>query len=320
MLTLSVAARNLLKQNTVQLVETLEFSFRGESQPSLYVCNFPEPIQWPGATGNIYQPLGYKRDSIRQSIQTGYEPLRVQVVNVNQEFLEVLTRREVYGARITVRRLFRELLDDAAASLLIYRGVIASPLLDESTFTFNIISILASYNVDVPKRMCAPQCQWRFGDNFCGIDLESQEHNHYGEVMDTETGEYFFEDNSVPENPMLGVSISGTDLERVSGNAYWKGGFISFLSGKNAGISRPVQHIRFFRRPDPGSEYEFTKSTHHTRIKLFVPLPYAPEPGDKYRLRRGCLKTWADCKTRYNNGDNFGGIPTMPRDLQIEAD
>lgn len=689
MLTLSVAARNLLKQNTVQLVETLEFSFRGESDPSMYFCNFPEPIQWPAPTGNVYQPLGYKRDTIRQSIQTGYEPVRIQVVNVNQQFLEILARREVYGARVTIRRLFRELLDDADASMIIYRGVVAAPLLDESSFTFNLVSILASYNVDVPKRVFAPQCfvgntgvllpngnsvpirelekgsviathfgssqkvrakmvrnhfgdlvtistgcgqvtgtpnhpaltehgwvplgkvlvgqnliknhpqvpeslgsdvsvvdpnngessptefgvaalvaslarpafvtsavnlqhnagpdekisvensdgglgtewnptasepaldsrfkyvgipksallaglrlllpgfcglssrdelfelvarlpnldpefatcspdsvwvdpehlsdvsrrsrtsnvlrdkkflgvlatcstnfddgwiellqipeipeshdgpvvhpgdladlgdglalvavdpskkfldiahallsslsgqtarvenvswvqsvsvpvydietdsgyfvvvgdstnpsqsvhpawgfivhncQWRFGDNFCGVDLESPENNHFGEVMASETSEYYFDDNTVPENPMIGVDISGTDLERLSGNSYWKGGFVTFLSGKNAGISRSVQRIRFFRRPDPGSEYEFTKDTHHTRINLFSQLPYAPEPGDKYRLRRGCMKTFTDCGIRYDNRNNFGGFPTMPRSLKIEAD
>lgn len=81
-----------------------------------------------------------------------------------------------------------------------------------------------------------------------------------------------------------------------SGNVgYFTFGLMTMTSGANAGLSMEVGAYA------PGA------------VSLRLSFPYPVSVGDAYSLTAGCGKRFIeDCKTRFNNADNFRGEPYLP--------
>jgi uncharacterized phage protein (TIGR02218 family) len=86
-----------------------------------------------------------------------------------------------------------------------------------------------------------------------------------------------------------------TDSSRAEASDYFGAGLLTITSGENAGVQMEI--------------YAFAAG----QFTLHLPLPYALAVGDTYSVTPGCRKRWLeDCKTKWNNGDNFGGFPLVP--------
>ena len=79
-------------------------------------------------------------------------------------------------------------------------------------------------------------------------------------------------------------------------DGWFAGGVLTFETGANAGAS---MEVKGWTR-DPG------------RIELYLPLGYAIEPGDLFRVHPGCDKRLDTCLDRFANVLNFRGEPYIP--------
>jgi len=85
-----------------------------------------------------------------------------------------------------------------------------------------------------------------------------------------------------------------TDSGRGELSNYFSYGRITFTSGANEGISMEIR--------------DFSGG----RFGLFLPMPYAIEPGDGYIAVAGCDKSFDSCVTKFANAVNFRGEPHVP--------
>jgi len=77
-----------------------------------------------------------------------------------------------------------------------------------------------------------------------------------------------------------------TDAGRSEPDGFYQPGVIEWLTGANAGVQVEV--------------FQYAAKT----FELMLPLPYPIQPGDTFRPRQDCDKTFAMCKDRFNNALN----------------
>jgi len=86
-----------------------------------------------------------------------------------------------------------------------------------------------------------------------------------------------------------------SDSSRIEVPDYFGAGLITITSGENEGVQMEI--------------YAFTAP----QFVLHLPLPYALAAGDTYSVTPGCRKRYTeDCRTKWNNTNNFGGFPMVP--------
>lgn len=125
----------------------------------------------------------------------------------------------------------------------------------------------------------SPSCRASLGDSRCKVNMTLQ--THTGTVT-TATGRQEFKDSA-----------------RSEASGIFSGGSVTFTSGANNGLSMEVK------------EYIY-QSGSGGRIILAMPMPYAISVNDQYSMNKGCDKTLATCKARFDNVANFRGEPHVP--------
>lgn len=125
----------------------------------------------------------------------------------------------------------------------------------------------------------SPSCRASLGDSRCKIDMSA--HTHTGGVTTAVSNQEF------------------KDSTRSEASAIFTGGSVTFTSGANNGLSMEVK------------EY-ILQASGGGRMILAMSMPYSVSIGDQYTMTKGCDKTLATCKSRYNNIINFRGEPHVP--------
>ncbi|PKP68093.1 MAG: beta tubulin [Alphaproteobacteria bacterium HGW-Alphaproteobacteria-5] len=124
-------------------------------------------------------------------------------------------------------------------------------------------------------------CDRVLGDAKCGVDLTPATFTGSGEV----------------------VAVRGVALEVLGLDSYPSGwfarGVLTWETGANAGRKSGVR--LFVPGPDG-----------RQALGLWESPPDAAAPGDLFTVTAGCDKTWATCRAKFANGDNFRGFPFMP--------
>jgi uncharacterized phage protein (TIGR02218 family) len=124
-------------------------------------------------------------------------------------------------------------------------------------------------------------CSARLGDSRCKVDLTSPV--YHGMATITSDG------------PSTDLQVSG-----ISGFAadWFSGGTLTFSSGRNAGLAFEVKsHLR-----TAGADF----------LVLWMPPPFPVAAGDAGTVTAGCRKTFAICKSKFDNHLNFRGFPHIP--------
>lgn len=86
--------------------------------------------------------------------------------------------------------------------------------------------------------------------------------------------------------------VFGTALGQASG--YFDGGMVTWLTGANAGLEMEV------------------KTFGSGAFALQLPMPYTIQAGDTFNVSAGCDKTFATCVSKFANGINYQGFPSVP--------
>lgn len=86
--------------------------------------------------------------------------------------------------------------------------------------------------------------------------------------------------------------------DRKEKTDFWTDGLL-FINGETRRIAR----------------YELDSSKNYGKVTLEYPL--WEYPNGSYRIEQGCDKSHKTCINRFDNGENFGGFPSVPFELQI---
>lgn len=130
-------------------------------------------------------------------------------------------------------------------------------------------------------RLYRRRCDAVLGDGRCGIDLSVS-----GRFMD------------VAFVRMAGGAIIVSGAADVEAS-HFSGGHLLWTSGAAEGLSAEILDLH----PGIGGE---------TRIETIGAARFVPASGDLLRLHVGCDKSFATCRSRFDNGLNFQGFPHLP--------
>jgi len=150
---------------------------------------------------------------------------------------------------------------------------------DQWVTEFRSLSQLLKQPISQPYSLT---CRAQFGDARCGESLVWT--NGTVSSLGTETDREF------------------SDVTLSSNTGYYSdhGGVVEWLTGDNTGAQMEVE--------------EFTSSSAGSVIALSIPMPYAIQVGDTFRIRRDCDKKFSTCKDVYANTLNFRGENLIPVD------
>jgi uncharacterized phage protein (TIGR02218 family) len=128
-------------------------------------------------------------------------------------------------------------------------------------------------------RIYARRCDAAFGDGRCGKNAHG--YTFSGAIL------------SAPDTNR--AIVSGLDAHPGGTFRY---GLLTFTSGANDGVSTDIEsHVR---------------ANGAVTLIFWLPLPVRPSPGDTFTILAGCDKSFATCKAKFDNVENFRGFPHMP--------
>jgi uncharacterized phage protein (TIGR02218 family) len=178
-------------------------------------------------------------------------------------------RAGVYNnARIEIFLVnYKNLKDEV---FMVRRGTIGEVKYGKNGFTAAIRGLMQAYQAKAGKT-CQKGCRTFLGSTLCKIDLSAYTIN--GSVTTVNSAATFGTDTTQPDS-------------------YFDYGVITWLTGKNAGLSQDVKH-----------------SASIGTICLFMPMPFTPALGDTFKIVAGCDGNASTCKTRFGNLVNFRAEP-----------
>jgi uncharacterized phage protein (TIGR02218 family) len=140
-----------------------------------------------------------------------------------------------------------------------------------------------AHNLQQPQgRIFQQTCDAEIGDNRCTVDLDATAFSMTSVVADIQTPQTF----------------TSSDLASYSTN-WFNGGKVEWITGDNIGTKSEVKgHIR--------------QSENLSIVSLWQKLGSPIQAGDQFKITAGCDKTFATCKSKFSNQNNFRGFPHIP--------
>jgi len=210
----------------------------------------------------------------------------------NSDFAGIFDDESYSGAsRITADDLRAGLFYNARC--VIFKTDYTDPVVDEDIISGGFLGryklIDGRYSIEYRSltqklqqstgRLITQLCPYDLGETACGVSLASW--TTTGSVT-TVTNQFEFIDSS-----------------RAEADDYFTAGNLTWTTGDNTGYSMKV------------------KQQTGTTIKLTQQMQNEIQVGDQYSIHAGCQKRYeSDCRTKFSNGDNFGGFPHVPTQEQ----
>lgn len=120
----------------------------------------------------------------------------------------------------------------------------------------------------------SPECRAELGDRRCRVDMA-------GRVRVTRV-------TGAPEEDVVAVA------EAPAGPGAYAFGRLRWIGGANSGLESAII------------------SSEGLELRLQESPPFAIEAGDLVEIREGCDKSFATCRARFANAENFRGEPHLP--------
>lgn len=244
---------------------------------TVYYVNHPEDVTFPTA-GQLYTALGVKRSPITRTLDLQVQSLKAQLDDVTTAFASLVASGvEFDQRRLLVQQVFLDQLGDAKNAVIKFDGKMLEPVVDQLTFTMEIISKQSAITKMFPGRRYQAPCPWakRFGTSVeCTI---------------------------VPAPTAAGVTVVGSTTttinvtDRAEATDYWTFGILTI-----AGEKRRIK--------------KFTQAATQT-IELDYGVTTAPGIGVAYTIEQGCDGTPKTCTDVHNNMVNYGGILSIPNTI-----
>lgn len=128
-------------------------------------------------------------------------------------------------------------------------------------------------------------CRYTLGDDHCGKNIE------------TGTGDFRVAGTVAAVSNARKVFTSAA-LVGLQSNEFYRYGKVVWTSGNNAGIDL-ISEVS-----------KFVSASGQVSLQLDTPINIAV--GDGFNIYVGCDKTYGTCKSKFSNGDAFGGFPHIP--------
>ena len=287
-------ALRVLQSERYWPIELLDVRLAGASTGSIIrLNNSGESVTFGG---NTYIAMAMTRTEIERQVSTeaGQKPsVTVAISNIDSQMAELLNQVQLEGAAATLyqtdRRLLLKYPSRTRDALLLIKGEIRNPVLDQKNLVFQIIGILAILDeIRVPRRIFQPQCNATFGSPSCGANANVSPNTITTTCISGTNARYIRVSNSV-------ITEAGNPADPTD---YWKSGEMVLVDGPAATQFSPIQRVVV-----GGGERRF-----YLRQQLLV----SPNAGDTVLIRRGCGKTKADCQARQGHVLNFQGYEEVP--------
>lgn len=221
-----------------------------------------------------YTALSIKRGSIKTEEGTVLNELEIGLDNVNLEFKTMVMNGILDNKVCKVYLVF--IADDLNTILgehLVYIGSMDAPKGDEHWVTVSI-KPFPIFERMFPRRTYQVNCNWRFCDNFCGLNLVN--------YQDTVT--------LTADSTGLVLAVSPTIAEN-----YYTPGYAQITSGEFISSVRPIL------------------SNDTSSVTLRIPFFNTIPAGTTVLLQKLCAKNPITCDEDFNNFVlHFGGYPHMP--------
>jgi len=289
----SAALNTELAKHQNKPIELLDLFFGSQTADDAstlhYAIGTDVPITFFNVDGvsKTYTPLPVSRSEVTNVLDTETRALTLQMENINRTFQAFFFQGADFmrDKRILLRHIDLSALAAAGDAVIILDGTIASVRITEKVCQLELAGAIGNLNFQTGRKIDR-LCPLTFAGSLCAAGVSAATLKQ--EQTDTVAS---------------GSTKTSIKLSTVNNaNKYYAIGELEFTSGQNIGQIRKV--------------ITWTQST-KTAVVDFG-FTYTPQVGDAIKIRRGCDKTFNECKSRYTEIDavsgntaNFHGFPTV---------
>ena len=193
-----------------------------------------------------------------------------------------LTDADLAAGRYDAAQVETWLVDwsDPSLNVLTARGALGEVRREGQAFVAELRG-LADLLSQESGRLYTARCGADLGDKRCTVDLTNPALRGTGAVS----------------------GVEGTSIFTASGldgfaDALFSLGRLTWTGGANNGLAIEIKEHRLVAG--------------HARLMLWQAMPEAIASGDAFTVTAGCDKSFATCRGRFANTDNFRGFPQIP--------
>lgn len=231
-----------------------------------------------------YTALAIRRSSITSEEGTTVNELEIGLDNVDLAFRTAVASGFLINKKCTVWvGFYNPTTTKIYGRVKIFEGYLDEPKGDERWVTMTIRPF-PMFDREYPKRIFQVGCNWIFGAATGNNPGCTKNRSSYS---------------------ITSYVASGSDLEEIHiadsglGNDYFVPGYLEVLDGPYIGLRRPIA----------------TNTT--TVITLRVALEFVLSEGTLIRLQKLCDKSLEACNTIFNNKNEHGGFPGVPKSPRL---
>ncbi len=164
--------------------------------------------------------------------------------------------------------------------ILIKKGNLGEITRNENGFSAEIRGL--THLLNQPQgRLFQPTCDTDLGSARCGVDLSSPAYRQTGQV------------SGIIENSRFYV----TGLEGFA-DGWFAAGRLIFTSGDNLNRASEIKNFQI--------------TATGLLLELWLQMPRKITDSDTFQVTAGCDKSFAFCRNKFSNEENFQGFPHMP--------
>jgi len=195
---------------------------------------------------------------------------------------EVLSEADLAAGRFDAAAIETWLVDwsDVSLRVLTARGTLGEVKRDDAAFVAELRG-LADLLSQESGRLYTAKCTTDLGDGKCRVDLGNPAWRGSGHV-----------------GALRGASMFAAAGLDDFADGLFSAGKLTWTSGANAGVGCEIKQHRL--------------GSGEVRLSLWQRMSEPIAEGDAFVITAGCDKTFATCRDRFTNADNFRGFPHIP--------
>lgn len=274
-----------LQEDHVELIELIELETR---YGSWYWTTANQDITYTlSGVPTVYSPFPGSADAgLEQGSDLSVSVIGFTAANTGELLAKLIENDDIAMADVRVGRVFSDTPD--LGRIEVYHGKLGDYSYTRLLITGQARNKWNSLSTQFPYYTYQDRCVWTFGSSGCGYNTASVTLDVPVDSVD------------VGSSTMLNVLLKAGTLSNSYDNGRFNFGRLTMTDGVNSG------HIRTVRV--------------HTGdlLQLSHPLPINSLANFAFSIYPGCNKRLIeDCKSLYNNEENFLGFPWVP--IQEEA-
>ena len=237
-----------------------------------------------------YEPFpGQSINGSREGVNLSVNVIDFLMANTGNALGDIISEYDLDFAAVRVGKVFSDTPD--LGRLKVFEGYVGDYSYNRNTITGQVRNRWNSANVQWPYYNYQDKCAWVFGGTGCGYDTSSITLTFSAGNIDT---------NSTTQ---LQISLVASTLAQSYSDQRFEFGRLVITTGPNSGQQRSI-------REHTG---DTLKLSHFLPVNSFATMDFYIFPGCKKRRIE-------DCRSLYNNDENFLGFPWIPVDEDIKRD